>query len=97
MALSMPETESGAPVVARFDTESDVLYISLGEPVESYSEEQPKGLLFRKAYASDKPSGVTAIDFRAHWRGKVGVLSTLVADYLGVPKSAVKAEIKRVT
>jgi len=58
MALSAPEI---ATVTGDFDTESDVLYLSLGEPVPSYSEERPEGIVLRWAYADNGPSGVTIV------------------------------------
>jgi hypothetical protein len=98
MALSVPSVGGSAAVIAQFDTESDVLYLSLGEAVASYSEERPNGVILRWAYDGGWPSGVTVIGFRGHqWRVKAKELSDLAAAHLGVNWEEVKAEIRRVT
>jgi hypothetical protein len=95
MALTAPEI---ADVTGDFDTESDVLYLSLGQPVPSYSEERPEGIVFRWAYADKRPSGVTVIGYRAHhWRVRIKELSELAAAHLNVDWHMIKAEIRRVT
>jgi hypothetical protein len=84
-------------VAVDLDTENDVLYISRGAPVASYAEERGDGILLRWAYADDRPSGVTAIGYRGHWRGRVKEFCTLVADHLDVPPSTIKFELKNKT
>ncbi|MBC7345626.1 MAG: DUF2283 domain-containing protein [Clostridia bacterium] len=47
-----------------YDEEHDVLYISLGEPVPSYSEEDgAKGVLVRYSFATGEVSGATILDY----------------------------------
>jgi hypothetical protein len=77
-----------------FDPDADVLYVSLGNPVPSYSDEEPDGILLNRAYSGNNPSGVTAICFLAHWRHRRPQFYRLVAEYLGLPASSVECEIE---
>ena len=77
-----------------FDTEEDVLYVSLGAPVPSYADEGPDGVLLRRASATGLPSGVTAIDFRRNWRDRRGTFYELVASYLQIPETLVERQIE---
>jgi hypothetical protein len=101
MAVSVPSiatiASSSAAVVADFDTEGDVLYVSLGQPVASYGEEQPEGIVLRWAYTDNRPSGVTVIGYRQYWLGRRKALAERVGKHLGVAAQTVKVEISRVT
>ncbi|MGB9858833.1 MAG: DUF2283 domain-containing protein [Moorellaceae bacterium] len=51
-------------LVLNYDKEHDVLYISLGEPVPSYSEEDgAEGVLIRYSLATGEVSGATILDY----------------------------------
>jgi hypothetical protein len=88
------KVQDAASVVARFDTEADVLYISRGEPAAGYGEERAEGILLRWTYSNQQPSGVTVIGYRAHWRLRVRELAELVAAHLGVDWHAVKSQLE---
>ena len=77
-----------------FDAREDVLYISIGDPVPSYSEEIEDGVLLRRSNAEDQPSGVTAIDFRNNWLSQRRRFYVIVADYLRVPAETVEREVE---
>jgi len=83
-----------APLIIDFDSEEDVLYVSLGSPVPSYVDEAPDGILLRRANATGLPSGVTAIDFRRNWRDRRPAFYELVAGYLEVPEPIVERQIE---
>ena len=78
-----------------FDAEEDVLYISLGNPVASHTDEGADGVLLRWANSDNRPSGVTALDFRSNWRDRRQRFCSLVADHLKVPVQLVECEIDR--
>ncbi len=46
-----------------YDPQADVLYCWTGEPQEAISVETEPGVFFRLDPASDKPVGVTIVDF----------------------------------
>jgi hypothetical protein len=85
-------------LTSHFDTEGDILYLSLGNPVPSYGEEKPEGLVYRWAYSDDRPCGVTVVGFRAHqWGARARKLSQLAAAHLNLDWHQVKEEIRQVT
>lgn len=50
-------------VIYDYDEESDVLYISLGQPKEALSTEKNYGILVRTSPGSNEVFGVTVVDF----------------------------------
>jgi hypothetical protein len=76
-----------------FDAEEDVLYVSLGSPVPGYAEEAADGILLCRSNAGDRPSGVTAVDFRKNWRDRRKAFYALVAHYLEIPEPLVERQI----
>lgn len=46
-----------------YDTNSDVLYLSYGEPREAISDEITDGVLVRRDFETDEVVGVTILDF----------------------------------
>ena len=47
-----------------YDTKNDILYISLGEPVPSISEEKEEGILIRRDIETGEITGVTILDYK---------------------------------
>jgi hypothetical protein len=94
MALAMRREDNVSNLSVDFDAREDVLYLSLGTPVASYADEGPSGVLLRRANATDRPSGVTAFDFRMNWLERRPAFYALVADYLGIPVPVVRDEIE---
>jgi hypothetical protein len=91
MAIAAPNPD----LKVDFDAEEDVLYVSLGAPIPSHADEAPDGLLLRRSNAEDRPSGVTAFDFRQNWRDRRSAFYSLVADYLHVPTQVVERAIEK--
>ena len=46
-----------------YDSKFDILYISIGNPVPSYGDEQVPGLVILKNIKTDEITGVTIFDF----------------------------------
>lgn len=51
-----------------YDTASDVLYVSLGEPRPALTFEERDGVLVRKDLESGEPIAVTVLDYESHFR-----------------------------
>ena len=47
-----------------YDEEEDILYISIGKPTPSISEEIEEGILIRRDIKTHKISGVTILDYK---------------------------------
>lgn len=47
-----------------YDNKFDILYISIGEPVPSYGNEDIPGLVVLKNIVTDELAGVTIFDFK---------------------------------
>jgi hypothetical protein len=78
------------------DLEDDVIYITLGDPVESYVEEAAADdtICYRRSYGGNYPSGITIMSFEV-WRNKLPDLATVVASYLGVSKRSVEISLSQ--
>lgn len=46
-----------------YDQDHDVLYVSIGDPVPSYCDEDIEGVLFRKSISTNTLSGITIMGF----------------------------------
>jgi len=53
----------GPYVTSSYDSEADVLYISIGEPVPAISDEVCPGVLVRRDPSSGQIVGMTLLDF----------------------------------
>lgn len=96
MALAARQNEPKAAALSiDFDGDEDVLYVSIGAPVPSYADEGDLGLVFRWSNADDRPSGVTAIDFRRNWLYNRPHFYAVVADHLAVPVEEVARAVER--
>jgi hypothetical protein len=96
MAMIAVTSTSAPHLNVDFDREEGVLYVSLGSPQPSYIEEVDDGVLLRRANTDNHPSGVTAIDFQANWRGRRRNFYSLVAQHLDIAPSIVEREIERI-
>jgi len=95
MALAAKLMEPAADLSIAFDGEEDVLYVSLGVPVPSHVDEADAGLLLRRADSDNRPSGITALDFRRNWRHRLAAFYSTVAEYLSVPSETVEHAVDR--
>jgi hypothetical protein len=87
------------PLTASFDSDEDVLYVSLGAPVPSFCDEDDFGILYRYAYRGEKPSGVTVIGFSQSWSTRRDILYKKIANFLDtdtcVVEKTILSEIKK--
>lgn len=95
MALTANKGDERTGLSVDFDGEEDVLYVSLGPPLPSHADEAADGVLLRWADVDNRPSGVTAYDFRKNWRERRSDFYSLVAEHLHVPTQTVRHEIER--
>lgn len=51
-------------VIINYDSKNDILYVSIGTPVPSISEEKEEGIIIRKNLENNKLSGVTILDYK---------------------------------
>ena len=78
-------------LIADYDADADVLYLSLGPPVPSELEDNPAGVVLRWSIQSGEPSGATVVGYRGYsWARRLPDLVSLVARHLHV--SAKEAE-----
>jgi uncharacterized protein YuzE len=62
-------------LTADYDADADVLYLSLGPPVPSESEDDPAGIVLRWSLQSGKPSGATVVGYRDYlWPDLISLL-----------------------
>jgi hypothetical protein len=80
--------KNAADIVANFDDEEDVLYVSLGRPVPSYGNERD-GLIYRFSYDHDSPSGVTIVGFSQCWAARKTELFVKIGKFLHVSSALV--------
>ena len=95
MALAAKRMDPVTKLNIAFDGEEDVLYVSLGAPVPSHVDEGEAGLLLRRANSDNRPSGITALDFRRNWRHRLTAFYSAVAEYLSVPRETVEHAVDR--
>ena len=46
-----------------YDKKHDILYISIGNPVPSYGDEELEGIILRRDMVTDELTGITILDF----------------------------------
>lgn len=72
------------PLTVDYDSDADVLYVSLGRPVPAEGE-YVDDIIYRYAMKDNSPSGVTVIDYRGNnWDKKVDELAKLIAKHLAI-------------
>jgi hypothetical protein len=86
MAKNLAKRETKEPKLsAAYDSDADVLYVVLGEPVAAEGT-LVDGVIYR--YASghkDRPCGATVIGYREdHWESKLSDLAQLIGRHLRV-------------
>ena len=53
-----------------YDIDEDILYLSVGEPRPSITEENEEGILIRKDIKTGKITGVTILDYKDRIKNK---------------------------
>ncbi len=51
-------------IIYDYDTEDDILYLSVGKPTPSISNEIEEGIILRKDIKTKKITGVTILDYK---------------------------------
>jgi hypothetical protein len=68
-----------ASVQVDFDDASDVVYVSLGDPVPDEGEDRPNDVVLRYSLRHNVPSGVTVVGFVRNSRnGHLAKLSEII-------------------
>lgn len=60
-------------ITVNYDSTNDILYISLGAPVPSISEEKEEGVIIRRSLENNKISGVTIMDYKYRIKNKIKI------------------------
>lgn len=69
-------------LTVNYDQEHDVLYISVGKPVPSFSDEEGlKGLYIRRAMGSGKVTGATVMDYSKRNKRSLGKYLPFKVDF----------------
>lgn len=56
-----------------YDKKNDILYVSIGEPIASISEEISDGIYLRRSIETDEISGVTILDYKYKIDNKINI------------------------
>ena len=92
--MALTARTSTSPIRVDFDAQSDVLYISLGQPVPSDSDSQERGIQYRFAWSDNAPSGVTIMGFKFYgWNNRLSELAEIVGDHIKLSPRIVEPEI----
>lgn len=51
-------------IIYDYDEDDDILYLSIGEPTPSISDEIEEGIILRKDMKTKKVTGVTILDYK---------------------------------
>ena len=68
-------------VKLNYDSEADVLYLSLGNSVPAEGEMR-NGVIFRYSLIDDAPVGATVVAFRKRWQTNLADLAVKLANVL---------------
>ena len=60
-------------IIYNYDEEDDILYLSIGEPEPSITEEDENGIYIRKSIKTNKISGVTILDYKYRKQHKLKI------------------------
>ena len=72
-------------VIADYDPDADVLYLSLGRPVPSESEDDESGVALRWSLSTGAPSGATVVGYSEyHWPTQLDRLTKIISKHLHV-------------
>jgi len=72
-------------LILDYDQRHDILYVSIGNPVPSYSnEEKLKGVYVRKAIGTEKITGATVMDYSKRDKQTLGKYIPFKVDFHNV-------------
>jgi len=87
---------STSGIQSDYDADSDVLYLSKGEPQSALTESSPEGLLLRYGIKDHVPCGITVLSYKGDWQDYHDLLTLRVTDFLGVAKAAAKRALESI-
>ena len=62
---------SNTKIAYNYDSEDDILYLSIGDPEPSITSEKEEGILIRKSIRTHKISGLTILDYKYRKQNKI--------------------------
>ena len=79
------------PVSAQYDPAVDVLYLTLGEPVEFEGDGLPGSVELDYSLQDGSPCGVAVIGFKRNgWSKEVSKLTKIASDHLSIDPTIVR-------
>jgi uncharacterized protein YuzE len=83
-------------LIADYDQQADVLYLSLGKPRPAEGEDYEDGIVLRYAISDNSPSGITVIGFKLYdWDKRLAEFITLASKQLSIKPALVKVAIRK--
>lgn len=79
---------------ASYDDITDVLYLRSGRSVAMRSREDEAGLVLRYDLGSDKPVGVTIVDFREYWGRENQHLVSRLSEFFGTSVETIQQALR---
>jgi Protein of unknown function (DUF2283) len=77
-----------ASLIADYDRDADVLYVSVGEPRPGFGEDGPDDVILRYDQDHRQPSGVTVLGFHENgWSGRTQALAAIIAQHVRVSEA----------
>ena len=84
-----------SPVSADYDPETDVLYVTLGDPIECEGDGLENGVELDYAVADGKPCAATVVGFHRHrWEANVAGLAQIISGHLNIVDQPVAVAIR---
>src|SRR5208283_4639838 len=91
-------SDAGRRLIADYDADADVLYLSLGPPVPSDSEDDQRGVVLRWSLQSGEPTGATVVGYRGYSSPqRVSDLLAIIDRHLRVPEKEARLVIEEAT
>lgn len=86
------------PFRLRYDSGSDVLYVSIGQAAPAYGEEgDAPGLVWRYRDADNVLIGVTVMDFHSYWKPRFTKLLSEFSEHFGIPKASIRKALDEIS
>ena len=96
--VTLSATARSGRLIADYDADADVLYLSLGPAVPSESEDDPDGIVLRWSVQSGEPSGATVVGYHGYsWYRRLPDLTSRVSRHLHVPINEAQVAIETAT
>lgn len=84
-----------SPIRADYDLRADVLYVTLGPPIECEGDGLDKGIELDYSVSDGKPCGTTVIGFRRNgWQRNMPELARVISQHVHIPEPVISAAIR---